>query len=96
MSRAEFAKFLGISPATAQRKINSCDALGQSESERLERLAIAYDLAQKIFIDSTKARDWLKQKNIALGDTPLSMLDTGIGTEEVRKVLTSIAHGGAV
>lgn len=96
MSQAEFARFLGISPATAQRKINKPDVLGQSESERLERLAIIYDLAEKVFIDAAMAKEWLMQKNIVPGGTPLSMLDTGIGTGEVRKVLTSIAHGSAV
>lgn len=96
MPRAQFVKIMGMSPATAERKIKSRSLLGPIESERLERLAIIEDQAEKVFGDAEKAKNWLTQKNLALGDTPLSMLDTETGAGEVRKVLASIAYGGAV
>lgn len=96
MPRAQFVKIMGMSPATAERKIKSRSLLGPIESERLERLAIIENQAEKVFGDAGKAKNWLTQKNLALGDTPLSMLDTETGAGEVRKVLGSIAYGGVV
>ena len=96
MPRAQFVKIMGMSPATAERKIKSRSLLGPIESERLERLAIIEDQAEKVFGDAGKAKNWLTQKNLALGDTPLSMLDTETGAREVRKALGAIAYGGTV
>ena len=86
MPRNLFAKLLGISPATAERKIKAGSLLGQIETERLERIAMIEYEADKVFGSSDMARDWLTQKNAVLGDTPLSMLDTETGAGEVRKV----------
>ncbi len=96
MPRAQFVKIMGMSPATAERKIKSRSLLGPIESERLERLAIIENQAEQVFGDAGKAKNWLTQKNLALGDTPISMLDTETGAREVRKVLGSIAYGGIV
>lgn len=94
--RNAFAKLLGISPATAERKIKSGTRLGQSETERLERIALIENEAAKVFSDAGLARDWLTKNNAALGDAPLALLDTETGAGEVRKVLAAIAYGGAV
>lgn len=94
MPRHLFAQLLGISPATAERKIKAGSPLGQIETERLERIALIENEAEKVFGASDMARDWLIKKNTALGDTPLSMLDTETGAGEVRKVLSAIAYGG--
>lgn len=96
MPRNAFAKLIGISPATAERKIKSGSLLGQTETERLERIALIEHEAEKVFGASGMARDWLTGKNAALGDAPLSMLDTETGAGEVRKVLSAIAYGGVV
>jgi putative toxin-antitoxin system antitoxin component (TIGR02293 family) len=96
MPRNLFAKLLGISPATAERKIKAGSLLGQTETERLERIALIENEADKVFGASDKALDWLTKNNAALGVTPLSMLDTETGAGEVRKVLSAIAYGGAV
>lgn len=96
MPRAQFVKLLCMSPATAERKIRNNSLLGQAESERLERLALIEDAAEKVFGSEELAKSWLLQKNLALGSSPLSMLDTETGAGEVRKILASIAYGGAV
>jgi len=97
MPRAQFAKIIGMSPATAERKIKNHALLGPVESERLERLAIVEDTAEKVFGNADMAKMWLLRKNLVFGDdTPLSMLDTETGAGEVKKVLASIAYGGAV
>ena len=94
--RGMFAKLLGISPATAERKIKAGSLLGQTESERLERIALIESEAVKVFDDPDMALDWLTKTNLAMGVTPISMLDTETGAGEVRKVLSAIAYGGAV
>src|SRR4030065_789851 len=90
MPRAQFVKIMGRSPAAAERKIKSRSLLGPIESERLERLAIIENQAEKVFGDAGKAKNWLMQKNLALGDTPLSMLDTETCAGEVREGLGSV------
>lgn len=96
MPRTNFAKLIGMSPATAERKIKTGSPLGQSETERLSRIALIENEAEKVFGTSDMARDWLTKMNASLGDTPLSMLDTESGAGEVRKILSAIAYGGAV
>ncbi len=96
MPRAQFVKILGMSSATAERKIKTGQLLGQAESERLERLALIEDLAEKVFGAASLAREWLTRKNAALGESPITLLDTETGAGEVRKVLNSIAYGGTV
>jgi uncharacterized protein (DUF2384 family) len=49
-----------------------------------------------VFDDAGKAKSWLTKKNLALDDTPLSVLDTESGADQVSKVLASIASGGVV
>jgi len=96
MPRSLFARLVGISPATAERKISSGGLLGQTETERLERIALIEHEAEQAFGAADLARDWMTRKNTALGDTPLSLLDTETGATEVRKVLSAITYGGAV
>lgn len=96
MPRARFASVLGMSPATAERKIKSGSVLGHFESERLARIAMIESEADDVFGDAKMATAWLLQKNLALGDTPLSLLDTETGAFEVRKALSAIAYGGVV
>lgn len=94
--RDMIGNIIGIAPATMSRKIKSNTALTPAESERLERIAEIEAEAADVFGDGDKAKNWLLRNNAALGSVPLSLLDTEIGTGEVRKVLNSIAYGGAV
>lgn len=67
-----------------------------NESQRLERLALIEDVAEKVFGSRDMAKTWMMQYNPALGGTPMSMLYTDDGADEVRKVLASISYGGVV
>lgn len=53
-------------------------------------------MAVRVFGSKKKAQHWLSTRNLALGASPASMLNTEAGRNEVRKVLTAIAGGGAV
>jgi uncharacterized protein (DUF2384 family) len=60
------------------------------------RIALIEREAEKVFGTPSMVRCWLTKNNIALGSTPLSMLDTETGAGEVRKVLAAIAYGVAI
>lgn len=93
MRRESFVRIIGISDATAGRKIKSKSRLGPVESERLIRIAMIEAEAEDVFGSSEAAKHWMLSKNLALGESPLSFLDTDAGAIEVRKVLSSIAYG---
>lgn len=68
--------------------------LSPEESDRLFRLGRIATLAAEVLGDRQKAATWLRAENRALGHaTPLSRLDTDLGTEEVETVLLRLAHG---
>lgn len=94
ISQARLSKLLGISDATITRKIKAGGKLGPMESERLARIASVEAEAEKVFDSSELARRWMLEPNLALGEAPLSFLDTDTGADEVRKVLAAIAYGG--
>lgn len=81
--------------STAHKAILEDKTLKPETSERIIRIADITRLAEETFSGREHAVSWLKRENPALnGASPLSMLDTGLGAEEVRKVLTAINYGG--
>jgi uncharacterized protein (DUF2384 family) len=65
------------------------------DARRLRIKALEAD-AKIVFGSAAKARKWMTQNNTALCGSPISMLNTKNGAEEVRKALASIAYGGAI
>lgn len=96
MPRAKLARIIGLSSATADRKIKAGDKLGSAESERLTRIALIEAEAEQVFGSAELAKQWMLSNNLVLGESPLSLLDTDAGSAEVRRILSAIAHGGAV
>jgi uncharacterized protein (DUF2384 family) len=72
------------------------EVICQHDRVKKERITVIRAEAERVFGDAEKAREWLNRKNLALGSTPLVMLATETGTNEVRKVLNAIAYGGVV
>ncbi len=66
-----------------------------AETERLTRIRRIEKLAEDVFGDGEDARKWLATENLGLGGSPLSMLDTDLGEQEVSRALNAIAYGGA-
>ena len=93
--RESIAKIIGLPTSTMNRKLKAKSALSPSESERLERIAMIEAEAEDVFGTTEKAKSWLLKSHMTLGSAPLSMLDTDIGANEVRRVLNAIAYGGA-
>lgn len=81
--------------STAHKLIKDNRTLDAAASERVVRVADIIRMAEATFGGRVAAARWLKSGALALGGaTPLSMLDTEPGAGEVRRILSSIDHGG--
>ena len=88
----EAAGILHIPPRTLARRKGG--RLDPQESERLMRLIRLVAQATEVLGEQKKAIRWLESPNRALADaTPMSLLDTDIGTQAAEAVLTRIAFG---
>jgi len=93
LSQEDLLKPLGVSKATLTRRKKQV-RLQSNESDGLFRIAWIGALAETVFGDKEKATRWLHKPNRALsGRTPLSLLDTTIGFQEVKTTLGRIEHG---
>ncbi len=93
LTRGEVAAAIDIPERTLARRKQE-GRLRAEESSRLLRLARVIARAEAVFEDPQAAMDWLKSANAALGgETPLSLLDTDIGTDGVLDTLGRIEHG---
>jgi putative toxin-antitoxin system antitoxin component (TIGR02293 family) len=91
--RTQVLPTLGIARRTMERRKHK-GRLSPGESERVYRLAKILAFAESVLGDKQKARRWLSTPNRALGNaTPLSMLETEAGSDEVANVLGRIEHG---
>jgi putative toxin-antitoxin system antitoxin component (TIGR02293 family) len=92
LSEQAAAGFLHIPPRTLARRKGG--RLEPQESERLMRLVRLVAQATDVLGTTKKAMDWLDSPNGALqGVTPLSLLDTDIGTQAAEAVLARIEYG---
>jgi putative toxin-antitoxin system antitoxin component (TIGR02293 family) len=86
-------KVIGMSSRTFLRRKKDKQPLDPVTSDRLYRLAKIEAEAIETFGDEATAIDWLKSPNRALGEKPLSLLDTEAGADQVLRVLGRIEHG---
>lgn len=96
ITQQRMGQLLGIPSTTLARWLKADKHLGPSETERLARIAQIEAEAIDVFGSSDKAKAWLFTENKALGEAPITMLDTDLGKGEVKKALNAIAYGGAV
>lgn len=95
VSKSDIFKVLRTPESTAHKLIKDNRPLDAGASERVVRVADITRLAEETFGGREAAAQWLKTPNLALETaTPLSMLDTEPGATEVRRILSSINHGG--
>ncbi len=84
---AALAENLRLNPRTLRRRT---DRLNAEETERFLRVTRVLDRAEEL-MEPEAARRWLTEPAIALGRrTPISLLDTDLGTEQVLTVLGAI------
>ena len=93
LQQAELSRALDIPERTLIRR-KKAGILSPEESEKLLRLARVIERATEVFEDRAAAVDWIKSTNPSLGHaTPLSLLDTDLGTGSVIDTLGRIEHG---
>ncbi len=93
ISHTELASMLGIPYRTLARRKRE-GMLNSEESAKMVRLARTIERAEVVFGSLDLAVDWLKSQNSALeGLTPLSLMDTDMGSESVLDTLGRIEHG---
>ncbi|HSQ20483.1 MAG TPA: antitoxin Xre/MbcA/ParS toxin-binding domain-containing protein [Blastocatellia bacterium] len=91
--RAEVLPTLRLARRTMERR-KATGRLRPEESERVYRLAKILASAESVLGTKKKARHWLNTPNRALGNaSPLSLLETEAGVDEVTHVLGRIEFG---
>lgn len=94
LSTETLHRLIELSDRTAARRKQVPLPLNAVQSERLVRVVRAMNLATEVLEDADNARTWINAPNVALNDErPMSLLDTGIGYEQVMDVLRRIEFG---
>ncbi len=91
-----FAEILG----TSERKWSRLRAAGGKtllnsvETDRYLRVLALFNYATELFRNQSDAAKWFKRPNRSMSDdSPLSLLDTGAGIDQVEIILTRIDYG---
>lgn len=83
-----------ITLKTLKAKLANGRCLSAEESDRLFRFAHINAMAEVIFGDIGKARHWLSTPKLSfMGQSPMAMLSTSLGTHQVEEMLIQIAEG---
>lgn len=92
---SDVARVLGMSERNMMRREQGETALSVADADRAYRLARVADLAVELLGDTERAKAWLKSSHQYFGgETPVSMIETEIGTDLVIESLYAIAYGG--
>ena len=84
----------GIPLRSFRRRLYQHGRLTPAESDRAARVARVYATAVEMIGNESKAVEWLRTPNRALGgEIPLDTLDTDPGAREVEDILGRIAYG---
>jgi putative toxin-antitoxin system antitoxin component (TIGR02293 family) len=93
VSAATLAQLIGIPMRTLHRRRRE-GKFKPDESDSLVRIARVLSHVLELFDDKAEALYWLKTPASALDDsTPLSLLDTEVGAQEVLRLLGQLEHG---
>jgi putative toxin-antitoxin system antitoxin component (TIGR02293 family) len=89
----ELSEVLSTSRATLINKKNT-EKFDSRTSERIVLLNDVLGFGREVFDDNDHFNEWLRTPSEALGNvTPLSLMDTLYGIDEVKKEIGRIAHG---
>ena len=92
--RKDLLAALRIPVSTFHRRLAANEPLSPAESEKVLRLGEITRRAEETFGSAKAAREWLVVENLALGGSPLSLVDTETGAAQVRRVLATLNYGG--
>ena len=94
LTDAELAALLGIGEATLRRARVAGATLDAATSDRLYRLSKVIAVAEEVLESTTGAIGWLRRPQPALqGRTPLELLVTQAGADQVETLLRRIDYG---
>lgn len=87
------ARVLNIAKATLHNKKGK-EKFDTAISERIFLLADLYSFGYEVFEDRERFNGWMKKENQALGGvTPITLIDTLYGIEEVKHLIGRIEYG---
>ena len=87
------SNILSVSRAKLINK-KGAEKFDQTTSERIMLLADVVAYGQSVFEDKDTFNEWMKKTNMALGNqTPLELMDTIYGIQEVKKEIGRIEYG---
>lgn len=87
------AKTLSVSRSTLITK-KSHETFSEPISEKILHIAEIYSYGYGVFEDEDRFNKWIFQDNLALGGvTPLSLLNSQFGSEEVKNLIGRIEYG---
>lgn len=90
----DLAKIVGVSIKTIQRKLSGGKSLSNAESDRFYRGIHIFIFAAEIFRDTDTAKQWMSERQPALGGyLPIDLLETEAGAKEVYSLLGRIKYG---
>ena len=93
ITRQELARCTGVGERTLKRKLKE-GRLSCGQSERMVRLSRLLERTVYVMGSREAAVQWLKAPRMHLrGQTPMEMVVTELGTEEVLNLLGRIEHG---
>ncbi len=93
IGQSELSQALDIPERTLVRRKKE-GVLSSDESGKMVRLAQVIERSVEVFEDENSAMGWLKSPNAALGgSSPLSLLDTELGSNAVMSTLGRIEQG---
>jgi putative toxin-antitoxin system antitoxin component (TIGR02293 family) len=95
LTEGELAESLGVSAKTLQRLAKKpAGRLTSAQGDRLYRLARLMALAEEVFEDAQRAREWLREPQRGLGNrVPFALIRNEAGAREVEDLLGRIEYG---
>ncbi len=89
-----FAKIIGLSDRTVQRRIKKPEPLTAEQTNSTWRLATVLSKAEEVLGDRQQAVNWMTSPAMGLeGRAPLDLLTTQMGFELVEDFLTRMEYG---
>lgn len=93
VSAQTLAALIGVPVRTLNKRKHE-GRFSSEESDNLVRVVRIVSKTFDFFDEPEAARAWLKAPEIAFdGDTPLSLLDTEMGAQEIFRLLGQLEHG---
>lgn len=93
VSAQTLAALIGVPVRTLYKRKHE-GRFSSEESENLLRVVRVVSKTFYFFDEPGAAREWLKAPEMAFdGDTPLSLLDTETGAQEIFRLLGQLEHG---